>query len=296
MLNIQENFPMRTQISFRAGGNARFFAEVNTVEEIVQAKEFAQKQNLPLFLLGNGTNVLVSDNGYNGLVVKFGKALSEISFEESAEYLRMHVGASAVLGVVARKAAGLGFGGIHLLAGVPGTIGGAVYMNAGAYGQEIANCIESVDVLTRECITLTRNKEECEFSYRSSAFQTGKKFCDELIFGCTLKLPKGENSDVLKSEIDEAMQKRRASQPLDKPNAGSAFKRPATGFPGALIEQAGLKGYRIGDAQVSEKHANFIVNLGNATATDIEALFEYVQKEVYAKTGVQLEREVIILK
>lgn len=295
-LNIKENEPMKSHLSFRAGGNARYFVEVNSADEILLAKAFASENKLPYFMLGNGTNVLVSDSGFNGLIIKFGKALAETSFEKSVDFLHVKVGAAAVLGVIARKAAGLGFGGIHLLAGVPGTIGGAVYMNAGAYGEEIANCIESVEALTVEGKVVTHAKEECEFGYRTSAFQTGNKFAGELILGCTLKLPKGESAEVLKSEIDAAMQKRKASQPLDKPNAGSAFKRPATGFPGALIEQAGLKGYRIGDAQVSEKHANFIVNLGNATATDIEALFEYVQKEVFAKTGTMLEREVIILK
>lgn len=294
-LNIQENFPMWNKLSFRAGGNTKFFAEISDFSELAEAKKFAAEKNIPMFMLGNGTNVLVSDAGYNGLIVKLSRAFANIQLQEDGDTLRIVAGAAATLGSVARKAASAGFAGIHLLAGIPGTIGGAIFMNAGAYGQEIVNGVESVSVLTASGELATRTKEECAFGYRSSAFQPGGALEGEIILGCTLVLPKG-NKDVLEKEIADAMQSRREKQPLDKPNAGSAFKRPATGFPGALVEQAGLKGYRIGDAQVSEKHANFIVNLGNATATDIEKLFAFVQSEVLAKTGVQLEREVIILK
>lgn len=288
--NILENFPMGAAVSLRAGGCARYFAKAASVPEILAAREFARARSLPVFVLGKGTNLLVSDKGYEGLVIKLGGEFLEVEEEPEGEFLNLKVGAAVSLSGLARQVSARGFAGLHLLAGIPGTVGGAAFMNAGAYGAELADVVVSVEVLNAIGELAELSKSECEFGYRSSHFQ---KF-GETILRVNLRLPKGD-AKFLEAEIDRCMRARRERQPLDKPNAGSSFKRPREGFPGALIEQAGLKGFRVGDAQVSEKHANFIVNLGHASASDIAKVFETVEREVLQKTGVQLEREVIFL-
>ena len=289
-LNIKENFPMRNFISFRTGGNARFFAEISDEKELIFAKKFAQDKNIPLFLLGNGTNILIADSGYNGFIIRLGKSFSYTTTKQENENLFLKTGAASLLGSVARKAADAGFGSIHMLSGIPGTIGGAVYMNAGAYNQEIADATEYVKILNENGEIQILEKKDCDFSYRSSLFQKTK----DIILEASLKLKQG-NRDELEKEIADAMKRRRESQPLDKPNAGSCFKRLDGYFPGKLIEEASLKGFQIGDAQVSEKHANFIVNLKNAKATDIAKVFKHVENVVFEKFGIQMKREVIFL-
>lgn len=281
---------MRNAVSFRAGGPARYFAKANSVAEILAAKEFAKAHSLPVFVLGKGTNLLVSDKGYDGLILSLGGDFLQVEEEISGDFLNLKVGAAVSLSGLARRVSAKGFAGLHLLAGIPGTVGGAVYMNAGAYGAELADVTVSVEVLNSIGELAELSKSECEFGYRSSHFQ---KFGETILFA-NFRLKKGDAA-FLEAEISRCMKARKEKQPLEKPNAGSAFKRPSQGFPGALIEQAGLKGFRIGDAQVSEKHANFIVNLGHATASDIAKVFETVEREVLEKTGVKLEREVIFL-
>lgn len=290
ILNIQENVPMRKHLSFRAGGNARFFAEIESIESLQQAQKFANDKGIPVFILGKGTNVLIADSGYNGLIIKLGGNFKPLHFEKKEDKLIVQAGASAILGTLARKTAKEGFKGLHLLAGIPGTIGGGIYMNAGAYGGEISDSLVQVKTIDSKGNLKTYLKEECNFAYRSSIFQENK----EWILEGTFELSPAP-AEILENEINEAMKSRREKQPLDKPNAGSAFKRPKEGFPGALIEKAGLKGYKIGDAQVSEKHANFIVNLGNASAADIANLFSYVEQKVFENSQVKLKREVIFL-
>ena len=289
-LNIQENYPMRKHLSFRCGGNARFFAEIESIDELILAQKFSIDKNIPLFILGQGTNILISDLGYNGLIIKLGKSFNSFELSDNGTQMIAKAKAGVILGSLSRKVSKEGFAGLQMLAGIPGTIGGAVYMNAGAYGQEISDTLTEVTTLTEKGELKTYSNKECSFAYRSSIFQKNK----EIILEASFKLPKSERN-ILESEIENAMKSRREKQPLDKPNAGSAFKRPKEGFPGAFIEQAGLKGFKIGDAQVSEKHANFIVNLGNATAKEIAELFNYVEQKVYERFQIKLEREVIFL-
>jgi len=306
---ILENEPMSKHTSFKVGGPARFYIKANSTEELQEAIKFANDQKLPIFLLGNGTNLLVSDKGYNGTVITLGSAFSEILDLGNGSF---KVFAGASLGAFARRTIKLGYEGIHKLAGVPGSLGGAIYMNAGAYGQEISQTCTEVESLSPDGVARVRSAAECDFGYRHSTFQVtndervaGKK--GEIILSATFQLKpaaeSGKDSYTLETEMQECMAKRKASQPLNMPNAGSTFKRLAVGAadmpqqiaPGYYIEQAGLKGYRMGGAEVSTVHANFIVNAGGATAADIKNLSEYVQKTVADKFGVQLQREIILL-
>lgn len=307
---ILENEPMSKHTSFKVGGLARYFFKVESVEEIQEALKFSNERKLSTFILGNGTNLLVSDNGFEGAVITLGKSFSEI---EDLGNGKFKVGAGVSLGAFARRTIRLGFSGIHKLAGVPGTLGGAIYMNAGAYGQEISQTCLQVESLCANGTVRTRSVDECGFAYRHSCFQTPENgqgdsgLKNEIILSTIFQLEpsasSGKDSFILETEMQECMAKRKASQPLNMPNAGSTFKRLDVGSeempqqiaPGYYIEQAGLKGYQIGDAAVSTVHANFIVNVGNASAKDIKQLSEYVQAVVAEKFGVHLKREIILL-
>lgn len=304
-MQILENEPMKLHTSFKVGGPARYFAKAESNEDLKSVLKFAQDRGLPSFIIGNGTNLLVSDEGVNAVCITLGGQFNEIVISEN-EILK--VGAGASLGGFARKSIKLGLSGIHKLAGIPGSIGGAIYMNAGAYGQEISQTCVSVETLCADGNIRTRTAEECSFNYRHSIFQELKqKDSAEIILSATFRLTEARNLGKtcadLESEMQECMAKRKASQPLNMPNAGSTFKRLSTGTaempqqvaPGYYIEQSGLKGYRIGGAEVSTVHANFLVNAGNATANDIKNLSEYVQKTVAEKFGIQLQREIILL-
>lgn len=309
-MKILENEPMSQHSSFRAGGNARFFAKADSVEEIKEAIQFANVQGVPYFVLGNGTNLLVSDEGYNGLILSLGRSFSDVQDLTQGKF---KVGAATPLGGFARKSIKWGFAGIHKLAGIPGTLGGAIYMNAGAYGQEVCQTCVEVESICADGSLRVRPAAECNFGYRHSLFQElksanrGSTIPEEIILSATLQLippeQSGKDCETLEKEMQECMAKRKASQPLSTPNAGSTFKRLAMGAkdmpqqvaPGYYIEQAGLKGYRIGGAEVSTVHANFIVNAGGASASDIKVLSEFVQKTVADKFGLQLQREIILL-
>ena len=308
-MEFLENEPMFAHTSFKVGGPARFFVKVETAAELAQVHQKAEKTGLPCFLLGKGTNLLVSDSGFNGIVVQLGRSFSEI---ENLGNGRFRVGAAAPLARFARVSLNQGFAGVHKLAGIPGSLGGAVYMNAGAYGQEICEtCVEVVSMDAAGRMRM-RTTAECKFSYRHSLFQelacrSTTESDMEVVLSAIFQLSPaanfGKSKEELEREMLECMEKRRKSQPLGMPNAGSTFKRLATGAaetprqiaPGYYIEQAGLKGYRIGGAEVSQIHANFIVNTGGATACDIKNLIEFVQKDVFEKFGVQLTREIILL-
>lgn len=302
---ILENEPMSKHTSFKVGGPARYYIKVESVEEIQDARNLFASQDLPYYIIGNGTNLLVSDQGFNGGIIALGKTFSEIQDLGCGKF---KVGAGISLGSFARKTIKLGLAGVHKLAGIPGTLGGALYMNAGAYGQEISQTCIEVESLDFQGNVLVRPADKCEFSYRHSLFQNltmEKK--GEIILSATFQLESqeisGKDCFSLETEMQECMAKRKASQPLIMPNAGSTFKRldmgaegtPQQIAPGYYIEQSGLKGYRIGGAEVSTVHANFIVNAGNATASDIKNLSEYVQKTVAEKFNIQLQREIILL-
>ena len=299
-MQILENEPMCKHTSFKVGGPVRYFAKAETAEDLKTAMTLAREKGLPYFILGNGTNLLVSDNGYDGVVITLAGDFSTIEDFGNGAF---KVGAAVPLGRFARTTLKQGFAGIHKLAGIPGTLGGAIYMNAGAYGQEIGNCCTSVTILDSEGNIRELAAADCNFGYRQSIFQKNKA----IILSATFQLPaasaEGKAVADLEAELAECMAKRKASQPLNTPNAGSTFKRLESGAadtptqiaPGYYIEQAGLKGHRIGGAEVSTLHANFIVNAGGATAKDILELSEHVQNKVAEKFGIELKREIILL-
>lgn len=305
-MEILENELMCKHTSFKVGGAARCFVKAESADEIKNAIQFAKDKNLPFFILGNGTNLLVSDKGYDGLIITLSRSFSDICDLGNGKF---RVGAATPLGGFARKSIKQGFAGIHKLAGIPGTLGGAIYMNAGAYGQEVCQTCIEVETMDMSGNLHIRTVAECSFGYRRSVFQelNTNPETAEIILSAIFQLEpaevSGKDSYTLETEMQECMAKRKASQPLNMPNAGSTFKRldigaegmPQQIAPGYYIEQTGLKGYRIGGAEVSTVHANFIVNAGGATATDIKDLSEYVQKSVAEKFGIQLHREIISL-
>ena len=305
-MQILENEPMSAHTSFKVGGPARFFVKAEHMDDLKSALSLAREKGLPYFILGNGTNLLVSDRGYGGVIISLAGEFSEI---EDLGGGMFKVGSGAPLGRFARHTLKQGYAGIHKLAGIPGTLGGAVYMNAGAYGQEVGTCCTQVTVLDNDGNIRELSAAECGFGYRQSVFSkcAGNGKGAEIILSATFQLQDaaslGKTIADLEAELAECMAKRKATQPLNMPNAGSTFKRlevgaaatPTQVAPGYYIEQAGLKGYRIGGAEVSTLHANFIVNVGNATATDIKSLSEYVQSKVTEKFGITLQREIILL-
>ncbi len=305
---IQENEPMSVHTSFKVGGPARYFVKASSMESLKNALSFAREKHLPHFILGNGTNLLVSDKGYDGVVISLAGDFSEI---EDLGNGKFKVGAATPLGRFARHTLKQGYAGIHKLAGIPGTLGGAVYMNAGAYGQEIGQACTGVTVLDAGGNIRELSAAECGFGYRRSVFSNGNNGAGDdngkIILAATFQLQSASSQGLttadLEAELAECMAKRKATQPLNMPNAGSTFKRlevgaaetPTQVAPGYYIEQAGLKGYRIGSAEVSTLHANFIVNAGGATAQDIKDLSEYVQNKVSEKFRIELKREIILL-
>lgn len=286
MPNILENVDMKQHTTFRAGGCARYFAMAESVDDIRELKSFAGKKGLPFFVIGKGSNVLVSDSGFDGLVIKLGKAFSHFKFDRET----LVVKAATPLSLVAKTSAMLGLSGMHLLAGIPGSLGGGIAMNAGAYGEEISQTLLSAKVLEENGEIRDYTREDCAFGYRKSIFQNSHKVILEAVF-----LLAKDDATRLLAEQKRILEERKAKQPLELPSAGSVFKRPAKGFPGALVEEVGLKGFQIGGAQISPRHANFIVNTGNATAQQIHDLSELARKKVFEATGISLEREIIFL-
>lgn len=284
--SLRENVLLKPYTSFKVGGPAQWFCEPSSTDELAAALQFAQHENLPCTVIGKGSNIVVSDSGIAGLVVRLGDAFSTISQNGNT----LQVAAGALLHSVVQYAIRQSLGGIEKLGGVPGTMGGAAFINAGAYGQEIGDRIVRVETITPKGELREYLHKDCHFTYRHT------RFCElnEIITHVELDLVEAD-SDTLKASMQECLKARKEKQPLELPNAGSMFKRPPGMFAGALIEASGLKGYTVGGAQVSVKHAGFVVNIGNATADDIWQLTENVITKVKADHGVQLEREVIFL-
>lgn len=281
----RENVVLAPYTTMRTGGPAALFAEPRNAQQLTRVHQWAQEKGLSLLILGNGSNLLIADSGFDGLVIHLGRALSEVSV--FANTLTAQAGAS--LAAAARAAAQASLTGLEFAAGIPGSIGGAVCMNAGAYGGEIAQVIVSARVLTPEGVR-TVSKEELTLGYRSSAvMQNGW-----VVLEATFELTPG-NPDQIKATMADLAARRREKQPLQYPSCGSFFKRPVGYYAGALIEQAGLKGYRVGDAQVSEMHAGFVINRGHATSSEIYRLMQDVQRRVQAQFGVALEPEVRLI-
>lgn len=279
--------PMRKHTNFKIGGNADVFVIAKSIEEIKCVIKFSKENNIPLTILGNGSNVLVSDKGIRGIVLQIG--LKEIKVEKYENAL-IEVDAGAMLGALAQILLKQSISGFEFAAGIPGSIGGAIRMNAGAYGGEMKDIVKNVTVLNEKGEINILTNEECEFSYRHSRFTNSK----EIIIKATLELPFG-NENEIKAKMDEYAQSRKEKQPLNLPSAGSTFKRGADFITAKLIDECGLKGYTSGDAQVSTLHAGFVVNLGNATAQDVLSVVNHVKQVVLEKTGKQIELEIELL-
>ena len=287
---IRLDEPLKTRNTMRVGGTADFFVEPEGLLEVITLREAAQACGLPYFVLGNGSNLVVSDEGVEGLVIHIGEALSQIRFEDDSDEegaVLVTAYAGAMLSRVALACAKEGLTGMEFSAGIPGSIGGAVFMNAGAYGKEMKDVVYRSVSLTAAQTMKTYCSDEHQFGYRTSCYMQN----DDIILSVTLRLFKGNSTDIF-ARMKEYAEKRSHSQPLSMPSAGSAFKRPCGHYSGALIEAAGLKGLCVGGAQVSEKHAGFIVNTGNATARDVYELIEEVRRSVFQKSGVMLEPEI----
>ena len=280
---VSFNVPMKKHTTFRIGGECDIFCEPKNAYELAGLIRLLNENNQSYIVLGNGSNVLVSDEGIRGVVIKIGEQMSEVSVcgEEITS------GAGILLSRLSKKAMNESLSGMECISGIPGSVGGAVYMNAGAYGAEIADILQSLTYVSREGEIITLEKADLSLGYRKSVFMEN----GGIVTSCVLKLKKGDKEKIAQ-DMAEVTKKRVEKQPLELPSAGSTFKRPQGYFAGALIEECGLKGYSVGGAKVSEKHAGLVVNFDNATANDVLAVIEHVQKTVYEKFGVGLEPEV----
>lgn len=283
--NVFFNEPMKNHTTFRIGGNADCFIKCSSEECAQKTANLCKENNIPLFILGNGSNILVGDLGIRGVVLQFDESFN--SFEFDKVNCTVTAKAGVLLSKLASSACREGMSGLECISGIPGTLGGAIYMNAGAYGDEIGNHIESVTFLDEDLSINTLSAKDCCFGYRKSIFTDTKK----IILSAVIKFTPDEIL-LIKERMAEYTEKRVSKQPIDKYSAGSTFKRPEGNFAGTLIEKAGLKGKTMGGAQVSDKHAGFIINTGDATAADVTELIKYVQKTVYDDSGVNLEPEV----
>lgn len=284
--NILQNEDMDMHTTFRVGGPARYMLMIETKEQLAKVVRYLNIIEADYFLLGNGSNLLVSDKGYQGIVLKLTGEFNEIKVEGN----KIFCGAAAMLSQVAKAAADNSLGGMEFASGIPGSLGGAMVMNAGAFDGEMQQITESVTVINPEGEELTLDNSTMEFSYRNSVIK-GSKF---IVTSAVIKLAPANKDDVV-ALMNDLNARRRAKQPLEYPSAGSTFKRPEGYFAGKLIMDAGLRGFSIGGAQVSDKHCGFVINKGNASAADIYDVIGQVQETVKDKFNVKLEREVILL-
>lgn len=281
--NIVSDEPMRKHTTFRIGGNADTFVRPESKEQIAEILRLCRKQDVPYFILGNGSNLLVGDRGFRGVVINIMDNMNDIKVDGGI----IKAQAGAMLIKVSRAARDNSLTGLEFASGIPGTIGGAIYMNAGAYGGEMKDVVTQVTAMDAEGEIYTFGTDELEFSYRHSVIQQR----DLIVLDVTMKLAAGDQK-IIDDRMSELAVARRTKQPLEYPSAGSTFKRPEGYFAGKLIMDAGLRGYRVGDAQVSEKHCGFVVNRGNATADDVIKLIDDVKAKVSEKYDVVLEPEV----
>lgn len=280
--------PMKKHTSFKIGGTADYFFKATTLEELQSIIKFAKIKELPITIIGNGSNLLVTDKGIRGLVIKID--IKKLKIEKKDEFAVIEVGAGNKLMALATKMKDEELSGLEGLSGIPGSVGGAIVMNAGAYGKEMKDVVLSTTCMDKNGKLYTFSNEEQEFSYRNSIFQ--KK--DYIIIETKLKLEYGKKDEIQK-RMEEYFKSRKEKQPIEYPSAGSSFKRQEGIITAKLIDDVGLKGYKIGGAQVSEKHAGFIVNYNNATATDVINLIKYIKEKVYSKYGIKIEEEIKII-
>ena len=278
--------PMKRHTTFRIGGPADFFLLPSTVDEVRGILEICREEELPYFILGNGSNLLVSDKGYRGVIIQLYRNFSNISVEGN----EICASSGALLSQIAAAARNASLTGFEFAGGIPGTLGGAVFMNAGAYGGELKDVLKEAVVMTEQGEILTLPVEKLDMGYRTSRI----KKAGYLVLEARLVLEQGD-MDKIRDTTKDLTEKRVSKQPLEYPSAGSTFKRPEGYFAGKLIQDAGLRGYQVGGAQVSEKHCGFVINKENATATDVVNLIHDVQRIVYEKFQVQLDTEVKFL-
>lgn len=286
-LGLRLDEPMARHCSFKIGGPADIFAEAESEEQAAGLYELCRSAGVPLLVIGRGTNLLVCDEGVSGVVMRMGGDF----LDARVEGRELYAGAGCPLARAATLARQAELTGLEFAHGIPGSLGGAVMMNAGAYGGEMSGVVASVRCLDEDGVVREYPAEELDFSYRHS------RFCGRggVILSARLRLEPGDGAEI-EARMRELMERRSASQPLDKPSAGSTFKRPKTGYAAAMIDGAGLKGFQTGGAAVSEKHAGFVVNLGGATSGDVTAVMEHVRKTVLDKYGVELEPEVRVIR
>lgn len=277
---------MKKHTTFRLGGAADYFLSPEKAEQVAKLIHICREENIPYFILGNGSNLLVSDKGYRGTVIQIFKNMNNIRVEGT----KLYVQAGALLSAIARKALDAGLTGMEFASGIPGTVGGAAVMNAGAYGGEMKDIIKAVTVLTKEGEMRVLDASELQFGYRTSVIKEN----GYVVLEAVIQLCPGDKETIQK-RMEELKEQRVTKQPLEYASAGSTFKRPEGYFAGKLIQDAGLRGYQVGGAQVSEKHCGFVVNTGVAVAEDVWNLIHDVQKKVFDKFQVKLEPEVKFL-
>lgn len=285
---VTEHAPLAQVTTFRVGGPADTLVTIPEADIAADLITLCHREGMPFFWLGNGSNLLVGDRGIRGAVLRLDPKAATVTLTDSTT---IHCDAGMTLQRLCLFARDNSLTGLEFAYGIPGTVGGAVYMNAGAYGGEMAQVVVSADCVARDGERFTLSAEELALGYRHSKLMDYPENGNPIVVGVTLSLQTGER-EIIAARMRELIAKRQEKQPLEYPSAGSFFKRPTGHFAGALIEQAGLKGYRVGDAQVSEKHAGFVVNRGKATARELCQLCEDVQAIVYEKAGVRLEPEV----
>lgn len=280
------NEPMSAHTTFRVGGEAKALVSINNEEELINLIPFLNGEQEPYYVKGNGSNILVGDKGYNGIILELSSNYNKVKCEDGIIYAE----AGALMSSIAKVALDNSLEGFEFASGIPGTIGGGVVMNAGAYGGELKDVVTKVRVMDPKGEILTLSNENMQFGYRTSAIKT-RPF---VVLSVEIHLEKG-NKDAIEEKMNELNSQRRLKQPLEFPSAGSTFKRPEGYFAGKLIMDAGMRGYTIGGAQVSEKHCGFVVNKGNATAADVYEVILEVQERVKKKFNVNLEPEIIFL-
>lgn len=283
---IKTDEPMKNHTSFKIGGPADIFVSPEKIEDLIYTLDVCKNNNIPYFIIGNGSNLLVGDGGYRGVIIQISRNMSNITIEENQVYAQ----AGALLVKVANACLDAHLTGFEFAHGIPGTIGGAVYMNAGAYDGEIKQVLLSADVIDQRGNIRTLTNEELELGYRTSKAQKEQM----IVLGARITLQPG-NQEEIREKMNHLAYLRRTKQPLTLPSAGSTFKRPEGCFAGKLIMDAGLRGCRVGDAAVSEKHCGFVVNLGEATAKDVKELMNHIQRTVREKFGKDLYPEVRII-
>lgn len=284
--------PLAAHTTFKIGGPAALWCAPHDAAELRRTLQLCRENGVRVYLLGNGSNTLFDDAGFDGTVIDM-RALSGMEASDAdTDVVRITAGAGQTLGRLCSKAQALGLTGLEFACGIPGTVGGAVYMNAGAYGGEIKDVLESVTFLDSDLELRTLPAADLAMGYRTSIFEQNPGWC---ILSATVVLHRGDSAQVL-ARMQELLGKRKEKQPLEWPSAGSTFKRPVGAFAGKLIEDCGLRGFTVGGAQISEKHCGFVINRGGATCADVVALTEQVKQIVKDKTGFVLEREIRVVK